>query len=877
MKKNVSKFDNITIKIKKKDQEERTFKDENILGQREAGCYSGALYSLILDLARDWSKGNILCSGYSNNEDALIAELNNKLKCEDSSSEGMETEVRKEYENQKLLLCADRINGCKIDDSFFSKFFLEQSVEKEGNKLAEVFATKYGEIRKNIKTEFFNKNLVDGYLKAYFDLCRFIFSSECYMQEEARDVGLLEDLLNVELCENPENGRKEFSLISPFVLYNLWMTIICISKLKKMENSDNDVEKLDSRVHMVSSAAINSLSRFTSIKGKSYRVDYCAGESCLLVKSIEDSPSLVNVRPVRLFEKIASQICKSIEADNNKQTINISIIGHTHLPNIEYDNLPNEHEKSAEYLDLIYELFSWIEDEIDTIKTNDIRENLEIGGILKNRIAANGSEKPTLTLNIKYLSTNLGNGYESYVDMRNYNASISSQKKYKFQSLFIVEEIKDNTLNRKSIDNWIKDSDTLFFLDSPCTVVEEFNMLNEGSMSTYANWMKSLNWNDAIKYEESREPFKTDNIFSSINDQFNRLSFDNTVKYGRVVRIPKGYLLDWISKTLEKHHKENPNDPKTVYIYNSSKRGMDYSEYWNYPLMRLEEYSKKAFYIMRFSSWRPKNLKLDKNHPLNIDLWSFLKYIDIPFVYDTFRYVLEENVYNLVHIDENSSDFDKKMAIRRNIISICRSIYFVFDLREIAKNSVNVEVQLADTILNLCKSTIDENAGINNITTFFNIIIRDVIFGTEDKFGSDSIRNAFERCVYNKAETVEHLFALSLYKISRKNNCLGGIEIKSERLKINEKKAWKHEEGNKYDDGIMDKKIYDDLFGVLDLHSPPSNKVMSSLKSVNKNNYKYDAKKILENIIKVCEMFSKTDGNLYRNACEYKASIFGGS
>ena len=181
----------------------------------------------------------------------------------------------------------------------------------------------------------------------------------------------------------------------------------------------------------------------------------------------------------------------------------------------------------------------------------------------------------------------------------NFNISINKFEKY----------------NNKHLAKVIKESDIIFVLDCPWLATENYNLDTEGDLDSYGQWVQQVSYRQDLEPLYIPQPQNTGffdrvHLFASINDQFSRLAvMNNNLRYGKVVRVMKDYLLKWIQQEIDSYKKDNVY--KSIYIYNSSLRGMSYSNYAFYPIVREESYSNKRFTIMKFSTRNNKGIPVE--------------------------------------------------------------------------------------------------------------------------------------------------------------------------------------------------------------------------------------------------------------------------
>ncbi len=793
-------------------------------GERiEDYCKIG-LYSILYELAK-----NVYLDEFKNLErskrfDRLVEEFNNRF---DSCAEQYIFKTSK--------------NIWKIEPDLFEGLFLNDDEKANSKKIVKEFIESYDKLKKDgeeLKL-YFAYNEVDAYLNAYIKLCRFVFNDKCLNQEALRSSQIIEKILNIDFNES----NNCFGLYSPYVIFSILRTLKYISILPDDIDhtclSSDCAEYLNTRRHIVSTNAIRAFSRFTIINGKSYVVDYSRRNDSIICKNVENVSSVDNIKPIRLLEKITSYIYNFFE-DNillASASFTISIYGFCAYNNME----PTEVD------DLIYEIFSWFEDKRkDEIDGNALL-NKKINELKINFFLTQDTDKDDEEINYSY---------RYYDDNQNepYNCSLKISK-------FSLKRY-DNEQISKCIEN----SNTIFFLDCPWLAKEDYNIVNEGNLDLYAKWVQQVNYkNDIDDSLQEQVFFNRTYLLASINDQFNRLAIDNSEKYGKVVRVIKDYLLKWFQQQIEFY--KNKKIYKTIYVYNSSMRGMALSDYADYPIIREESYSNKRFSIMRFSTRDNKCISVMDNQKVYVSLWNLIKYVDISFAYIGIKEYFALKLHGL--IDESVSSDNKKIQIKRDIISIMRNIIFVIKYFENEKDkftSINVQIAFCKPIRNFFKE--ESLQQMYDIIIFFKKIITETIFKNSNGLGDDSIRDAFERCLYNQSKTVEDLFFLHLYSDLRKKGDLSKFDV-----------AFNWENTDIKDgeidslvpnfDSFGDKRAYNKLFHYLDMPRCPEyavNSVINQTNTVfNKENSTPYSIQILRNMLKVCEISNYTESFLYHN------------
>ncbi len=752
----------------------------------------------------------------------------------------------------------------EIDVDLFSNLFLDKKQEKEGKHLLEEFKKAYKTIREDnlaAQESFFNLSLVYQYLDTFLSLCRFVFETGSIFQDEVRSLRIIETLLNIEL--DIDEGFVSF--LSPFALFSILRTIEYIVKLPREndnlpldENKENDylnsgiMQKLNRRKHILATYAIHAFSRFTIINGKSYVLNYSRRNSKIICKESEKCSSIENIKPIRLFEKIISHLTNKIEAatrNSNQQIdhidLSVTVMGFASVVK------KNSSIDIREITDLIYEIFSWFED----IKSKNDGKLLE---------------KTQLRFTLQYVKT---------AKDENVNTILSEKYVYKSRNNetigFCSLNIRENPSaknNKAELEKNIGLSDIIFLLDCPWLAIEDFHAVNYGDIFTYINWLKEHSYKqdlykDIRSDDSTRSAFSKDHLFYSLNEQLNRIAVDNFVKYGKIVRVPKNYLTNWIVDEMEKYRRHQVY--KTVYLYTSSVSGMLLSDCVDYPIIREEVYNNKKFNIMRFSSRPNAVLSKHSDKPIEIELWSLLKYVDVSFVLIAIKEYFAENFNKFADISQNASEEERKQAIERDIISICRGIVFQIYPDNINPEGVSrIRIKLAlDRPIKANLNEVINNQGTRDLLVFFNVIIRQVIFCNSKGFGDNCIRDAFESCLYSKAKSVNDLFLWYDYRLKRNEACLDAFVLDFDNSTIIPTEIGLRASTF---DSFSDKRIYSRLLEYLSLASPPEHLIFSMLRkanglysSIDENNHSIS---MLKNIIDVSNFESEYKSRLTSNA-----------
>ena len=814
-------------------------------GERMNNYAMTGLYKLFFDLAGEVYKNNIMVLKLSDRLEHVYKVFNKNLVayCKKSFYCYVENDSKNIY---------------RIDDTLFENLFMSKTEVSEGSRLVR----KFTEARKNLTSvkcdceqPYFRYSDAITYLDAYLDLCRFIFKPNCIKEEELRSQKIIEKMLNIEY----NTSENCFGLYSPFVVFGILRVISYIvalpDQISQSELSYECAEILNRRKHIIATYAIRSFSRFTTINSESFVVEYSRRNDKIICKEVNKVSSIDNVKPIRLFEKISSYIYDYFKENPYKKIcdFNVSVYGFCAC---EID----DEITSVEIDDLIYEIFSWFEDKRknDLILKDKSINNLRLNYYL---IDDKADAECFKTCFYEYTEDAIDGKY-NVVRKAELNISFNKCEKY----------------NNNHIAKVLSESNLVFILDCPWLATEDFTIANEGDLQSYSQWVDKASYLNDIRPKTDallcdNPLFDRVNLFASINDQFNRLAVNSVAKHGKIVRVMKDYMLNWIQEQIKEYR--DLGIYKTVYIYNSSLRGMSYSNYANYPIIREESYSNKRFSIMRFSTRENHCVSL-KDAPIQnsiyISLWNLVKYVDISFVFIGLKDFFEK--YLFTAIKGFDTEIEQKAVIKRDIVSIMRNIVFVIDYVQNDKGEISdirITIKLSEPVRSAFSSCGDPVfiQNVEKLITFFKIIIVEVIFRNSSGLGDNCIREAFERCLYNQAKTVNDIFFLHMYS---KKKIEGGLSDFNVRFITDELKNIDTTVENLVPnfDSFSDKRAYKKLFEYFDTPMCPEFAIISTLNQVDKTFRTEDenqlhSKEILRLIRKVCEEFNYTESFLYKN------------
>ena len=387
---------------------------------------------------------------------------------------------------------------------------------------------------------------------------------------------------------------------------------------------------------------------------------------------------------------------------------------------------------------------------------------------------------------------------------------------------------KESFFNKDFLEKAYKENDIVFLLDCPWLTTESVDALDLGSFRTFC---------DNVPGEYN--PGNTQNfyglggdsessLFASYMQQMTRLRYKNLQRAAKSVNLLKDYIMHWIQnqtnknvKTKEDYAKQKlttwdsawteeglPDEYtfKSVYLYYSSMAGIQQSVFEGYPMIRFESYPQKQYIILHFCTLKSdltekKEKKPKKEEPkppsIIISLWNFLKYIDMGFILDendkradvqTLKsYIVKHfaGIANLVDDKEEDPTIEERQdIITRDLFDIYRNIAFKLQY-DPAKNKVIVHIVATGAVRRQLVSLSEDEKkdvkkSIEPLNRFFKLIFTEIIFKDPQpvRFSTQTIRTAFATCLFNRAESLFHLYLYHVYWERRKNtDSVNGVNV----------------------------------------------------------------------------------------------------
>lgn len=853
----------------------------NANGEKLGGYTMTGLYKIMFDCACYAAKNHSSEIDYYQNLSKKFAERimhdNNQVFCKDIN---MSDYLEKNWYDSLYLSANEYAIAQRITDRFFSEY----------NSFAE-----------SVKRQQFDIKRAENYLYAYLDLCTLIFTSDCIYQNEIRSLRIAEGILNIGLVKDDAGNKmkKIFGIYSPFTVFTLVRINRYLEELHEesgLPNGFSNEDDLDGRRYLFATYAIHAFSRFTTSNQKTFLVDYSRRNDRIICRDINAISTIDNIKPIRLFEKIAAFINNYMEEERWRisPVIRVSIFGFCSMqPKPQSGHCYSESELD----DLVYEIFSWYED-ISRLKPGMKQFELDLKYFL---VSADNStmDKDNNKENAFCIKLNREYTYET---KRTNNDGGSESLNCHFK----IIEMNINQYRKSVIKNIFNDSDLTFFLDCPWFATENFDLLAAGDFKSFGNWLSRIKLDDSLNQSFEDKPYNRQNAFSSLNDQLNRLASNNVTKYGKIVRVMKNYFLEWIQEEIKGYREKDLY--KTVYIYSSSIRGVELSGYSNIPIIREEVYSNKKYSILRISTRNNKTIRPEEGARdafIMIPMWNLIKYYDISFAFNGLKNYFSNHFWRFVKDssikkDRNASEKEKREYVERNIISILRGIIILtsFSKSKNGKRTVKIKIAVSQAIMDALPQTEcfspELNRELKAITTYLKRIIAEIIFKNTTGFGCRAIRESFATCLYNQADSIDDIFFHYEYLQKLKNKKLNDYSVRisafcdSPEQWNNTKKTLKMHDYRRFKfDKFNEKRLYKKLIEQLDesrfslvaintlLDSAeitgPFVSSETALVNGKETHFRTFTSKehiqmVLHYILEICQKNEYTNSNLYKNA-----------
>lgn len=721
------------------------------------------------------------------------------------------------------------------------------NIHEELNPLREAF----GEL---CEKEQYDDKLVENYLNAFLNVSsKIVFNPNnnnlnSLLFRRLKTVENLNCLGRIPFNdpELNEKGCSYFSIYSPYVCDSVMRVIHDIADNKNRLYVKSELDMIRQlRFEIYIRQTERAFTRFTSYNhGTGYRATLNRHTGEVISAPYNGLSSIEDIKPLRLFEKIAAYIRREIErlknkccdfakSENKMLHINILIIGHTEMSiNHSKSEDDQEYKDERELCDLLNALINWYNrsfvgkfPKLDLCINNIVSED-------------DAPEAQDVVAQKRYNSVRSVNGNRGKVEVDSCNF------------------IKEFYFTSSELEKICSENDVVFILDCPWLSVESYEIKNNGSLKYFCKELQDDKQLRNIEKDSLDKQWKT--VIQKLDTQYNRITSSDTNKAGDIARI----FFDGLLRKIQQFaYSANTDKEKEIFIFTSEKDGVNYSLLATYPLTRTELYGGKHFTIARFTNKKSSILPYDDTPiRINIKLWSLLKYISISYAI--------ENMKNVIN-----RFFIKYIKEPENYIEILHDIAILIEVGSSFSN-VNISVGFSDRLDMLAEEIglpAEELSEIKPalhriILEFIMSLYNGIVFADNDNFGDSIVKTAFEMNVYSSANNVNTMHFLHYYKQAREK-----CEI-SKIFRIH----WNKEYSNRpikstliqnYE-YFMDKKLYSSLFDILettgDLSIGTKAMLFSSDEIYETNDYM--AERILSNIIASCKKYGCDDSELYNNA-----------
>lgn len=706
------------------------------------------------------------------------------------------------------------------------------------------------ELKRLSEIKKYDDEIVADYLNSFLELSRKIvfnpgnFNLNSMLFRRSKTVENL-NTLGRSLFDDSDlqkKGYSYFTVYSPYVC-DAVMRIIhnMVEHRKRLFVASDNYMLQDLRKEIFVKQSERAFTRFTSYNYEtSYRATLNRHNGEIISVPYNQLSSIEDIKPLRLFEKIAVFIRKEIEKLKLKNTnevfrdypkqlkINILIIGHTEMS---VDNKNGSFDE-REMCDLLNAIMHWYSRSFDEPENNFPKLDISIKNLVNNLDAPDAK-------NVKELGR--------YNLIRKINGNSGEVK------IISCDFIQNFYFSNSALTELCEKNDIVFILDCPWLSVESYEIKNNGSLKYFCK---------DIQNEALRNP-KQDSLdthwkstIKRLDTQFNRITSSDTDKAGDIARVLFDGLLRQIRDLAEKS-----TEAKEIYIFTSETDGVNYSFLESYPLTRTEMYGGKKFVIAKFTSEKSPTLKCGSDPiQLKIRLWSLLKYIAISYSMDNMKEIINVCFKNYINEPENYIEIMRDIIVMIEFDSTVSDIYISVDFSN-RMDKLAKELKIPNDEFTSIKQNLYKE-----IFSFVKSLYTNVVFADNDNFGDDIMRTGFETNVYSGANDVRIMHFLHYYKKNRKEKKL------AQSYNINWKEGYssvkKVEDSNYEYDFFMDKMLYDFMFDTLELTGDLTMGARATLFSADEiyEEKPYMAKKVLKNIMLSCVSFKCEDSDLYKNA-----------
>ena len=643
------------------------------------------------------------------------------------------------------------------------------------------------------------------------------------------------------------NPIYRFSYLDPFAMDVFLRTIESAELLKGSLPFVEKQSLLDLlRIDLFLSSVQSAFSRYTYLNGTTYRLQLNRHTSKLLAIPYDQISSVEEIKPIRLFEKIAAHVRNRPEltqySDHAVLDIRVCILGHSER------SVAGNDTCEAGIEDLVGLVLKWYHR--ITIGDKKPRLNFQLTNIVNDKDYSGAWGRSELTDGYMQLGADQASYQIKRVDYYN---------KYAFSSAELINHINEN--------------DVVFILDCPWLTAENYELKKDGSLSAFSQVLARTQYSLDVDAEQFFQQFSSsfkNSLMRRVDGQFGRILGSNTGTAGHVIRILKEPVLSRIGERLSFNPSQETK--KTVYLFTSEKDGVDLASIATDPLTRTEKYDGKNFTIIKYSNRQSEPLRLSDSESVEfrIHLWSIIKYISASFAYLDLR----ESLLKVLNIE--------KTALRNqvDVIGIYRSIFVCCSVDK-SFRFVNCSIRLSDGFQDCLplgyKSQNTQREILVWARSLIEPLYRNVVFSNTwqslNAYGDDAIKTAFLMNLYSSANDVDTMLFWHKYRIQHKTDDYGSIKCTFKMENDIEPIRIRDEEflGK---DFFRDKKLYDifldrlergpifsfameELFSKADrLIAPQDKDIQNSSASI----------RVLHNIINACERHGLSESIIYANA-----------
>lgn len=665
----------------------------------------------------------------------------------------------KKYDDEYLADCDDVFSPQYIDTLIDTYSAVVEAFKKQkilyDTKLAKQYLDSFFVLSKEMVFKEGNFNLSSsGFRRSFFLRTLISFAAKREPWVVQPDPGKSIDDVPVE---------KQFifpyyySYFDPFAYDTIERALFCATRILLDElrsgrnRSEEDFFELRKQIFVCSLET--AFQRSITLEHQAYRIELNRHSSFLLAYPIEPYSSTSDTKPIRLFEKTASYIRRNLpEKPRKRFDVNVTIVGHTGS---------NKEARRRSVTDYLAEVLTWY-------------NSLTIPGV---------TELPALHLSVQniqnYIYKPRQYGNKSDRITRADNRISLKLNRHSATCYFTTLDYESYfAYSLKNIKKCIDNSQVLFLLDCPWLSTENYTIREEGALGNYCARLKRQQreysvldslWTSNFKHYYEASPM------TELSNQFNRIMSSSSRNAGLVIRSMRDDLIYAIQEYMDSLRKSGSQaSAKELYVFSSENDGINYSYIDAYPLTRLEQYDGKHFTIIQFTNKRMHVLPcgMGGNIKFEIDLWSVLKYLCIPYAY---RYTIKRLfISNGIGLKDSAGKRGLEDPIQ--FLELLQHIVVMFDVSQDMRD-IHISLgftKLFDTRLSECLPQ-DDTDCCNTVQAAKRRIEKQVcelilplylksVFEKNEKFGDDAIKTGFKMALYSAAQDAHTMLFCRLYR-----------------------------------------------------------------------------------------------------------------